>query len=46
MRGGSAREGHLFEALGIRKAVGVLQVKVYRRVGKSVIWDCKRAKKD
>ena len=36
IRGGSAREGYLFHASG-DKRVGIAQVGVYKRVGKSVI---------
>ena len=36
IRGGSARKGYLFR-LQVYKRVGILQVEVYKRLGKSVI---------
>ena len=46
IRGGSARKGYLFQSSCIWKGtVGISQVEAYERVGKFVIWVCKRAQK-
>ena len=44
IRGSFARKGYLFKASGYER-VGIALVKVYKRVGKTVIWVCHKAQK-
>ena len=45
IRGGSARQGYLFQSSGPYERVGISLVEVYKRVEKSVIWVSERAQK-